>query len=586
MFDKIQATMRSPLKVLTMRKILVFSLLLVGIAGYAQTNLNSDTNLHSYTLPVMCPGTGSQSRTECRNHNNSSLYGAGSVLPETDMNPGKGVFYVRLTDAATVDASKTFHPDPSAGANENIFDATNQRLVITQSGNTQIVFSLDPDPQSQTYLKTKKLYGTTHSINTTTAWFSKLPPTGGATVSLFYDLERVTVHGVAHPVIKSYDFSDSRRAPTGQTIVDLDTVPNCLGANFNATYNGTLTVSDDDQTFSTVLSNTGGQDTSCYAVVYNRTLGCRYLNTCTQQVGGSWGTVGTTDDTTNNGTPAQYYIHNATMTHDGANVLITSQTPNGCISLLSGGTCGRYFAQFVWEDGVSYTADPQPTGLHIGSRDSADSCGHYTQGYSHVVNKCIRTNSDGALTVFERAVYPSANLRPVGGPPILNPGWPGSPCYSGTVYLICPSDDTHISWNNAISGTDTEPIYGTTYVQSSPSVNGPIPDVPTWYWDNEIFALTTSCWVNGNLSSCNGNKLFNVAHTYSDANPLNSAGFDDYIAVGTVSSNSSFGQHFFAFTSNWQGQLGCTDGSYTTPCPIVSGHPTMRYDAFLVSIPD
>ena len=570
-----------------MRKFfVVFALLVVGMAGNAQLSLNTDTLVHSYSLPVMCPGTGSQAKTECRNHNKSSLYGSGSVLDETDFNPGKGVYYVRLTDASTVDASKSYHPDPSAGANDNIFDSTNQRLVITESGNVQIVFSLDPDPLSPTYLKTKKLYGASHWINTTTAWFSKLPPTGSSTVSLFYDLEMMKVGNVVHPVIKSYDFSGTKNAPSGQTIVDLDTAPNCLGANFNAVYNGIMTVSDDDQTFATVLSNTGGQDTACYTVVYNRTLGCRYLNTCTQHVTGNWGARGTTDDTTNYGTPALYYIHDVTMSHDGANVLISSQLPNDCISLQSGGTCGQYFAFFVWEDGIPSVADPTPTGLHIGSRDSGDNCGHQSTGYSHIVNKCIRSNSDGVLTVFERAIYPSTNLRPSPHAPILNPGWPGSPCYTGTTYLVCPSDDTHISWNNAIGGNDTEPIYGTTFVQSSPAVNGAIPDVPTWSWDNEIFALPTSCWANGNLTSCNGNTLINIAHTYSDANPSNSAGLDDAIAVGSVSSHSSYGQHFFAFTSNWQGQLGCTDGTYTTPCPTVNGQPSMRFDAFLVVIPD
>jgi|HubBroStandDraft_4_1064222.scaffolds.fasta_scaffold00277_5 hypothetical protein len=568
-----------------MRKHFVFALLLAGIAGYAQTSLNNDTLLHSYSLPVMCPGNTTQAQSECLRHNNSSLYGAGSVMPETDLNPGKGVFYVRLTDAATVNASKTYHPDPSGGANENIFDATNQRIVITESGNVQIVYSLDPNPQSQTYLKTQKLYGMNHYINTTTAWFSKVPPTIG-TVSLFYDLERVNVGGVVHPVIKSYDFSSTTIAPTGQTVADLDTAPNCLGTSFNAAYNGILTVSDDDQTFSTVLSNTGGQDTSCFAVVYNRTLGCRYLNTCTQQTGGNWGTIGMTDDTTNNGSPALYYIHNVTMTHDGANVLISSQLPNDCISLLSKGTCGQYFAFFVWENGLPSVADPTPTGLHIGSRDSGDNCGHQTEGYAHIINKCIRSNSDGVFTVFERAIYPSTNLRPSPHAPILDPGWTGSPCYTGTTYLVCPSDDSHMSWNNAISGNDNEPIYGTTYVQSSPAVNGAIPDVPTWSWDNEVFALLTSCWVNGNLSSCNGNKLYNVAHTYSDPSSANSAGFDDYIAVGSVSSHSSYSQHFYAFTSNWQGQLGCTDGTYTTPCRPVNGSPSMRYDAFVVAIPD
>ena len=368
-----------------MRKVSFFWWILLAIASHSQVVLNNDTLAHPYSLPVMCPGTTSQALTECQNHNNSSLYGAGSIMPETDLNPGKGVYYVRLTDAATVRASKSFHPDPSGGSNDNIFDATNTRLVLTEEGNVQIVLSLDPNPNSPTYLKTQKLYGTNHYINTSTAWFSKIPPqlgNGNPTVSLFYDLEMVKMNGVMHPVIKSYDFSSTTNAPTGKTIVDLDTASNCLGANFNATYNGILTVSDDDQTFATTVSTLGGQDTACYAVVYNRSKGCRVLNTCTQQVSGNWGAKGTTDDTTNNGSPAQYYIHNVTMTHDGANVLVSSQIPTACISAQSGGTCGTYFALWVWENGLPYAANPTPTGLHIGSRDSTDNCGHQASGLS------------------------------------------------------------------------------------------------------------------------------------------------------------------------------------------------------------
>jgi len=573
-----------------MKKTMFLGWALLAVAGHAQVVLNTDTLVHTYTLPVMCPGTTSQALVECQNHNNSTLYGAGSIMPETDLNPGKGVYYVRLTDAATLRASKSYHPDPSGGANDNIFDATNTRLVITEEGNVQIVLSLDPNPSSPTYLKTQKLYGANHYVNTTTAWFSKIPPTqgnGNPTVSLFYDLEMVKVNGVIHPFIKSYDFSSTTTAPSGKTIVDLDTAPNCLGTTFNATFNGILTASDDDQTFSTTVSNLGGQDTACYAVVYNRSKGCRVLNTCTQQVSGNWGAKGSTDDTTNNGSPALYYIHNVTMTHDGSNVLISSQIPNSCISAQSGGTCGQYFAFFVWENGLSYPANPAPTGLHIGSRDSGDNCGHQTSGYSHIVNKCMRSNGDGAFTIFERQVYPSTNLRPTGGAPILNPGWTsGAYCYITSSSFVCPSDDTHISWNNAVSGNDTEPIYGTNFVQSSIYANGPIPDVPTWFWDNEVFRISPSCWVNGNLTSCAGNTLTNIAHTYSDSNPANAAGFFDYQAVGSVSARSSYGQHFYAFTSNWQGQLGCTDGTYTTPCPTVSGHPSMRFDAFLVAVPD
>ncbi len=592
-----------------MRSILIVTVLMLSGSGYAQNlnfNLNNDTSVHTYSLPVECPSTVPSDLATCAGNGNQSLAGAGSVFPECDLNPSAectnpgppysaaAVHIIRVTDATTDTTSDcsnggagcSYHPQPSQGAGDVVWDATSTRFIVTQTGNMQMPFAFDPNPASPTYLKPTKLYGAGYSINTGSAAFSKLPPpySGGRTVSSFYTLQNaanvpgLNGHGNDY-VVMAYDFSSTVTAPTianggAQLVADLNQSAHCLPSGYTGQGSAVLSISDDDQTFSVFV---GPQDTGYYVVVWNRSLGCSIWRTDTATVTRFDGTTGTIDDTSNNGGPAKFYVHESQIYHDAGKVYVQGET---CVS---GNNClgSGYFPQWVWETGVPYSGNATPTGLHTWTAHGESACGHNMQGYDVMVNRCIRQNSDGAMTYFER---PYDNNET--GWAFLNPLSPTSTCYqiNSTTAFVCPGDDQHTSWANNVDGTDTAPFFSISYAQFSPTPNAAlVPDVPTYYWDNEILVWPVTCYPN-----CSGNKPYRVAHTYSDPEPSHAAGFADYIAVGSVSSRPAYGQYFVIFTSNWQGQLGCNNGGYSSTgmglgCP--GGHTGMRYDTFIATVP-
>jgi hypothetical protein len=76
-----------------------------------------------------------------------------------------------------------------------------------------------------------------------------------------------------------------------------------------------VSVSADDNQFMTVLGP--GQDNDYLVYVYNRTLGCRWYNTTTGEIGGDWGPKGTM------AAPDRFPIHNARMAKSGKYVYVT-----------------------------------------------------------------------------------------------------------------------------------------------------------------------------------------------------------------------------------------------------------------------
>jgi hypothetical protein len=379
-----------------------------------------------------------------------------------------------------------------------------------------------------------KLYGATYHIQTGSSWFSKVTP------RLWYTLTNVA----GHPTIYAYDFTSTTTAPTlgngGITqVVDLATAPNCLGANFGMKYNGEMTVSDDDQTFAVSLSNTGYGDTALYATVWNRTNGCRVLNSGTATVSGNWGTLGTLDDTVSNGGPATCKLHETILSHDG-NTLDMICALGGCTS----SSCGLW-GLFYWT----------VSGLHAIPVTNADACGHRTMGYTHAVNKCIiATGNAGPMTFFARDL---SNPNPSPYAVMLNPNFLRQGAQS----------DQHDNWNNNVDGTDTALVTTTTYNGSNTVVN---------VWDTEILAVRTDCYP----SNCAGVMPYRVAHTYSDG--TDTADFQAQYAIGTLSAFPANGAYYYLYGSNWERQLGCDDGVSYSPCP--QGHKP-RSDAFIVRIP-
>ena len=620
-------------------KLLSILILLVGSA-LAQSadfsNLYNGLAVKTYTLPIGCPSTAGN----CNGTGltaNQALTGANTVFPECDLNPSPQcpfhalasrpynsnyVHYVRVTDQNTGGVGtpqNSYHPNPSQGAGDNNFDATDTRFMATKSGGTVVIFQFDPNPADDTttcslplcYLQTTKLYGSGWSLNAQAATFSVVLPTGNPTVSPLYAVQNasnvpglVGTLGVSATeyVLMAYDFSSTSTPPTlanahASLLADFNILPNCLPSTFLYDWHvnhsvGVLSVSDDDQTFSIAVGNLNNLSVPQYAIVWNRTLGCTTYNTQTGIVTKFGGGTGTATDPTNNqglggiAQPALYMVHETQIFHDGGKVYIQDEgceTGQNC-----NGTPTGVGSWHIWETGVPYPGNATPTGLVVWNAsvnsDGALS-GHSTQGYNVIINKAIRTNTDGAMTYFEVPYnHPySPNWS------FLNPKTAGgTACYqvnSATLNLTCPSDDQHTSWHNNLDGTDTAPYFSyTTAVNGGPTPSSStVPDVPYYFWDNELLVWNVTC-----VPNCTGNVPRRIAHSYSDAEVTHAAAFADYYAVGSVSARPAYGQYFYAITSNWQDQLGCNDGTYSSSqfyagCP--GGHTGGRYDMFLVTIP-
>jgi len=139
-----------------------------------------------------------------------------------------------------------------------------------------------------------------------------------------------------------------------------------------------ISVTKDDQR---VLDYTGGsaQDQDTYVYVYDRRLGCRWLNTQTGQVGGAWGPTGTYRG------DKGWTIHNARISKNGNWARISPGS--------GGGPAGLYF----WNiDSMSLTPCNWNSQPYCG--------GHLVTGFESMINH--RQLGDG----MEFAVRPMANV--------------------------------------------------------------------------------------------------------------------------------------------------------------------------------
>ena len=542
-----------------------------------------------------CPSTNPTDITTCGAHTNQTLNGAGSVFPECDLNPSvecvtpgppynsNAVHITRVSDAVTDTgcshggAGCSYHAQPSGGAGDVVWDSTDTRFVVTQQGQCEEVYSFDPNPASPTYLAATKLYGTA-CYPAATAAFSKIT---NHLLYILVDAAAITglgAHGSDYVII-AIDLTSTVTQPTvanGKITVlaDLNTLSHCIPGGYTNQGQSVLSVSDDDQTFGMAI---GPQDLAFYVAIWNQSLGCSVWETDTGVVtkfSGSTGTI--TDQSAGAGVPVKFLIHEAQIFHDGGKISVEGE------SCVAGNTCntggaGNVFLYWNWETGVPYSGHPSPTGLTTYPVGQNNYCGHTMQGWNEKVNKCILDNTS-AMQYWKRNTDGSSSS-------LLDPSAPTSTCYplGSSSATVCPNGDQHISWGNNTDGTDTAPFTSINYAQFSPTPSASlVPTVPTFYWDNEILMWPNSCWP----SCTSANTAYRVAHTYSDPNITPQ--FDDYIAIGSISPNPVFGQYFVLFTSNWQGQLGCIDGTYSAStdglgCP--GGRAGRRYDTFIATVP-
>ena len=333
------------------------------------------------------------------------------IHPETPMpppprnvvfaDPDFGSAMVRVTDETTNDRSPGtfFRIEGSGKANE--WSADGKKFYVITRGGADLVFGFDP-------------------LTMTIGSLSQAEPGGGLRLPLrpdptFSNVDPDLIYGTPDPyslTIVSYRFSTGVSTP----VIDTRT----CGLEPRLGYKRSI-VSDDDVSLSAddkrISISEGGSafDEHMFVVVYDKTLGCRWYNTQTGQIGGQWGPRGKATIATS------YLIAHARLTLNGKYVRIGTPTTR---------------AWYVWNL-ATLTVTSCPL-------DSAMDCAGYGAiGFNNYVN------APGTLDDMNVVKHPWSDFSRI--TPLVYPlpatGW-GQPF--------------HLSWNN-VDAQDSTPVCGSKY---------------------------------------------------------------------------------------------------------------------------
>jgi len=379
--------------------------------------------------------------------NIGALVGAGKMVIDPSFNNP----IMRVTDwttEGTGGVNTNFAVDCGGSAEINFMNSTDSMFYTCDNGTGMDLFSFNAAT-----LRASRMY--VSSFPTTNGMRIATNSSSGewsyTQANMLYDIETGNYLG-GRPIIKSYNFSGTT-PPTPQTLYDFSQDGNCVPSAAGTTrWIDDVNVSADDQTFATTFSVTGGQGSASWVVVWNRTSGCRWLNTQTGEVGGDWGPGGAIN------LGDRFYVHNARLSKDGNWVKVGFQS---CIS-----TCTTGIQNYLWQIDTN----------NLTACATANNClGHTALGYTHMVNSPTTPSQQSQMIRPLSNISQQTQLWTL-GPPSHIP-W-----------------DNHESWSNANS-SDNNP-----YLSSS-STGVPIVDA----WDNEIDAFLT----NGSGT------VYRFAHTFS-----------------------------------------------------------------------
>ena len=325
--------------------------------------------------------------------------------------PDFGSSMVRATDATTnFKLPGTFLRSEASGqANE--WSAGAGKFYVLGKGGQDFVFAFDP----------------------ATMAISSLPNAGAGTGLLiplrpgpsFSFVDPDLIYGTSEPdtlTITSYRFSTGVSTP----IIDTRTcgLQPPLGS-------GPKVVSDDDVSLSLddnrVSISEGGPESGkhMFVVAYDKTLGCRWYNTQTGQIGGQWGATGSATVTT------PYLIRHAYLSRSGNSVVI----------LVNG------FGWYFWDLSTLSVSACQ---LHT---DPNDECGGYgVVGYDSFVNGPAIT---GDMQVAKRPLDNITQISQLALPVLFDWGQP-----------------QHFTWSN-VNADDSAPVCGSTYSYDGDPIDQP-----------------------------------------------------------------------------------------------------------------
>jgi hypothetical protein len=353
---------------------------------------------------------------------------AGSIIND----PTFGSRILRVTDGRS-DPKQADRPlmSPSS-AEQNSWNKNSTMFYVTTSGGSFLLYNFDPATM------TAKPANTPHL-------------TWGAEPQFSFQQPNI-LYGMNHrsPMFEQYDISNGRVTEINDPSKCLKLGPGDIGS--------AITVSADDNRFMATLGPR--QDEYSFVYVYDKTQGCRWLNTQTGEIGGQWGPKGTIS------MADRFPLHNARMAKSGKFLYMTRG---------GGGSPGHRWA--VWEiDTMNVSLCPRGC------------MGHHVLGYSHIIG------TSGLIHPMDTWMRPLNHLE--NSTPLVTPLEQGKEVWF----------DSHFSWNN-VDPNDSAPVCFSSYQPANPDTPGAALLV-TGPWDNEIGCAET----DGKAS-----KVWRFAHTYSTA---------------------------------------------------------------------
>ena len=345
--------------------------------------------------------------------------------------PTFGSRIVRVTDE-TSDPKQAGRPlmTPSS-AEQNSFNTDSTMFYVTTSGGSFVLYSFDPATMKARVVRSPQLN-----------W--------GGEPQFSFSKPNI-LYGINHrdTVFEQYDTS------TGK-VTEVNAPAKCVKLDSQDSGH-TVSASADDNRFMMTLGPQ--QDKNYLVYVYDRTQGCRWLNTQTGEIGGQWGPKGTIS------VPDRFPIHNARMAKSGKFLYVTRG---------GGGSPGHRW--IVWEiDTMNVSVCARACG------------GHHVMGYSHIIG------TSGQSHPMDLWMRPLNNLE--GPVPLIGGLETGHKIWF----------DSHFSWNN-VNPEDSAPVCFSTYQPTNPDTPGAAP-VVSGPWENEIDCASTD----------GKDKVWRFAHTYSTA---------------------------------------------------------------------
>jgi hypothetical protein len=429
---------------------------------------------------------------------------------------------VRLTDSQTpttpFGATGGWFQNCGGTGQANPMDTSDTRFYLCQAGNAVHIFSWNAAT-----LTSNRIYampGCGVGSGGSNLFFSFTRP------YIAYSVAFTNNAGNIDPAFCQYDFTSSSTQPTvanGKVTVLVD-LATCVPAlsNIGGVYVDDISVSGDDQTFAAVVSNVSGQDTAPYAIVWDRTKGCRVWNTNTGAISGSYGSAPT-------GTVSildRFFIHGGRIGKGNTYFKISSAS---CIS--SCGSSGLYLWNIASVD-VQTVAKGDFAHEATGYNTEVTSFGHTVNGTYH------------------QQTFASYEMSNTSSFTVINSAWPPSHAW-----------DQHMSWTTD-NPSDTAPFCTSTIINGSKP--GPGFFTPTYAWDNEILCVAMD----------GSGTVWRMAHTYSsDWNQY----FNPEFSIGALSQD---GKYYF-WSTDWDGMLGNTDLS-SNACTIGRN---CRADVFMAILP-